>query len=134
MRYVANNFMIDSIKDKTRPPVKSICELVMKLLFFALAVYQDLIPHHGWLDKKAMVQLANPVPDQDIEITRGPGHPDPKIRGGGRGACLPKELNGSSLGLSLVQKLGGGGGGPLPWIRHCNQVEGKIQKALLVIH
>ena len=104
MRYVANNFTIDSIKDKTRPPVKSICELVLKFLFFALAVYQDLIPHHGWLDKKAMIQLANPVLDPGIEISRGTGHPDPKIRrGGGRGACLPKELNGP-LGLSLVQK------------------------------
>ena len=101
MRYVANNFTIDSIKDKTRPPVKSICELVLKFLFFALAVYQDLIPHHGWLDKKAMVQLANPVSDPDIEISRGHGHPDPKIRGGEGGPVSQKNFFGP-LGLSLV--------------------------------
>ena len=62
-------------------------------------MYQDLIPHHGWLDKKAMVQLANPVSDPDIEISRGPGHPDPKIRGGG--AVSQKNFFGP-LGLSLV--------------------------------
>ena len=61
MTYVANNFMADCITDKARPPVKSICELVLKFLFLALAVWQDLSLHHGWLDKKAMVQLANPV-------------------------------------------------------------------------
>ena len=115
MRYVANNFTIDSIKDKTRPPVKSICELVLKFLFFALAVYQDLIPHHGWLDKKAMVQLANPVLDPDIEISRGPGHPDPKIRGG----LSPKRIF-LALWASVWSKYKGGG--PLPWIRHSNQV------------
>ena len=38
MIYVANNFMADCITDKTRPPVKSICELALKFLFLALAV------------------------------------------------------------------------------------------------
>lgn len=53
MRHAANNFMIDSIKDKTRPPVKSICELVLQFLFLALAMYQDLSPHNSSLDKKS---------------------------------------------------------------------------------
>ena len=109
MRYVANNFTIDSIKDKTRPPVKSISELVLQFLFFALAVYQDLIPHHGWLDKKAMVQMANPVPDSDIEISRGPGHPDPKIRGGGRRGLSPKRIK-WPFGPQFGPKIRGGGG------------------------
>ena len=123
MRYVANNFTIDSIKDKTRPPVKSICELVLKFLFFALAVYQDLIPHHGWLDKKAMVQLANPVSDSDIEISRGPGHPDPKIRGGG--GCLPKEFFwpfGPRFGLNIR------GVGPSPGFATVIRFKGKFKK------
>ena len=66
-----------------------------------------------------MVQLVNPVPDTDIEISRGPCHSDPKIRGEG---CLPKEFFwpfGPQFGPNI---RGGGGGGPLPWIRHCNQV------------
>ena len=54
------------------------------------------------LIKKAMVQLANPVPDTDIEISRGPGHPDPKIGGGEGGPISQKNFFGP-LGLSLVQ-------------------------------
>ena len=108
MRYVANNFTIDSIKDKTRPPVKSICELALKFLFFALALYQDLIPHHGWLDKKAVVQLVNPVLDPGIEISRGPGHPDPKMGGGGRGGLSPKRIF-LALWASVWSKYRGGG-------------------------
>ena len=49
---------------------------------------------------------------------RGPGHPDPQIRGRGRGG-LPKTFFAPS-GLSLAKNKGGGGGphGPAPWIRH----------------
>ena len=55
-----------------------------------------------------MVQLANPLPDPDIEISRGPGHPDPKIRGGGV-ACLPKEFF-WPFGPQFGPKIRGGGG------------------------
>ena len=131
MRYVANNFTIDSIKDKTRPPVKSICELALKFLFFALAMYQDLIPHHGWLDKKAVVQLVNPVLDPGIEISRGPGHPDPKIGGGGgRGGLSPKRIF-LALWASVWSKYRGGGGGagaPAPGFATVIRLKGKFKK------
>ena len=57
-----------------------------------------------------MVQLANPVPDPDIEISGGPGHPDPKIRGGGE-ACLPKEFF-WPFGPQFGPKIRGGGWAP----------------------
>ena len=39
-----------------------------------------------------MIQLANPVLDPGIEISRGTGHPDPKIRrGGGAGGPVSQK-------------------------------------------
>ena len=76
-------------------------------------------------------------PDPDIEISGGGGGgggaTKPKEKGGGEGSSRP-----SDKGVAVSQNNFFGpkirGGGPLPWIRHCNQVEGEIQKALLVIH
>ena len=47
-----------------------------------------------------------PVPDPDLEIRGGPGHPDPYIRGEGGGPSLQKKFFGPS-GFSVVLKKGG---------------------------
>jgi len=43
------------------------------------------------------------VPDPELEIRRGPGHPDPKIRGGG---AVPKIFF-RSFGPQFCPKIGG---------------------------
>ena len=73
-----------------------------------------------------MVQLANPVPDPDIEISGGPGHPDPKIRGGGE-ACLPKEFF-WPFGPQFGPKIRGGGVGPSPGFATVIRLKGKFKK------
>ena len=50
------------------------------------------------------------VPDPDLEIRRGPGHPDPEIRGWGRGGSLQKFF--LALWASVWSKNGGGGWAP----------------------
>ena len=50
--------------------------------------------------------------DQDLQIRRGPGHPDPEIRegGGGRGRAVLNFF--SALWASVWAKIKKGGGGP----------------------
>ena len=48
------------------------------------------------------------VPDPDLEICGGPGHPDPYKRG--RGGRSPKKICFGLLGLSLAKNKEGGTG------------------------
>ena len=50
------------------------------------------------------------VPDPDLEIRRGPSHPDPEIRGWGRGGSLQKFF--LALWASVWSKNGRGAGPP----------------------
>ena len=50
----------------------------------------------------------------------GPGHPDPEIRGGGRG-WLVKKISALRVSVWLKNK-GSGAPWPLPWIVHCKQL------------
>ena len=52
-----------------------------------------------------------PVPDPDLEIRGGPGHPDPYIRGEGRGGLVSKK-NFLALQASVWFK---NRGGVAPW-------------------
>ena len=64
------------------------------------------------------------VPDPDFEIRGGRGdHPDPSIR---EGRDWSPQNFFSALGASVWSKNRGGRGGPagpLPWIRHCVNLE-----------
>ena len=57
------------------------------------------------------------VPDPDPEIRRGPGHPDPEIRGwgrGGGGGSLQKFFFGPFVPQFGLKMGGAGPPGPLP--------------------
>ena len=54
--------------------------------------------------------LDTPVPDPDLELKRGPGHPYPLGKGG---AWSPNKI------FVWSKNKVGGLPGPLPWIRHC---------------
>ena len=57
------------------------------------------------------------MPNPDLEITGGPGHPDPEIRKGGGGGTV-SQIFFSALRASVWSKNKEGGPGPLPWIHH----------------
>ena len=69
--------------------------------------------------KQMSIITPTSVLDSDLEIMRGPCHPDPEIRGWGRGGSLQNFF--WALWASVWSKNGGGGAGPpgpLPQVRH----------------
>ena len=58
--------------------------------------------------KQMSIITPTSVLDSDLEIMRGPCHPDPKIRGWGRGGSLQNFF--WALWASVWSKNGGGGG------------------------
>ena len=61
--------------------------------------------------KQMSIITPTSVLDSDLEIMRGPCHPDPKIRGWGRGGAVSKIFFGP-FGPQFGLKMGGGGWAP----------------------